>query len=80
MSSKKTRNAGSIDVLVGAKVKVPRIANPRRCWWVTVLERRGAFIRVGGNKNAGAPWWMEAKDVQHVSRPNDKINRRGHRA
>lgn len=60
----------SLDRLVGAKVKVPRIANPSRCWWVKVLEQRGAFIRVGGNRNAGAPWWMDAKDVLHVSRPN----------
>ena len=50
------------DDLVGWRVKVPKKCNRQGSnwmggWWVTVLEQRGRFIRVGGNVCAGRPWW-----------------------
>jgi hypothetical protein len=55
--------------LVGWSLRVPAKSNPARFWNVTVLDQRGAFVRVTGNANAGSPWWTMSSLATHLSPP-----------
>jgi hypothetical protein len=71
----------SVPNVVGWTCRVPlKQAYCARGWFVTVLEQRGKFILVGGNKSAGKPWWTSVDEARDLKPPKPKIERRPCRA
>lgn len=58
--------AGSA-VTVGDRVSVPRVSNPRRIWWATVVAVSpcGRFLKVKG-RALGRPRWVGVAEIRET--------------
>lgn len=59
-------SAGSA-VTVGDRVSVPRVSNPRRIWWATVVAVSpcGRFLKVTG-RALGRPRWVGVAEIRET--------------
>lgn len=66
-----TAHAAGSAVRVGDRVSVPRVANPRRIWWVTVVEVApcGRFAKVKGKACFGGIRWVGVSEIREGLKP-----------